>query len=1021
MRGKAMGQKVVIVFISPLEDEQFQAAIRVAGQRSVSEVFRIPTRLMEALSQNQPNLQERFRNISDTGRVKVESEARDHGRILFDALFANHAELVRDTEPIRLCIEFQVPRDPRYATRMAQAYALPWELLHDGTGFLALRGCNILRQVEGLEGIRTRKSLWLRVLVIAANPHEHGLLELQREMLALQRTLRWSRVFPVFLERADPKSLLEALKTRFEVVHFMGHGRCDGESAQVFLETAEGLAHPLSAASLVHVLSAVPPKNRPQLVVLNACEGAAAFQDHEAVRGMAQELAAAGIPAVLAMRREILDQSAVTFASAFYRALASRKAIEQAVGVARVAVETQQPWLDEWSVPTLFSRHRDGRLLWSALDFFRGLLPLAALLVLALLYWFASANQVILEPGETSLQPALSRAGRILTSRGLEVQTHGFSGNRFRVEQDQRHLTLTGGRYFCGLPFWRWQFQVPTATRPEAGELAQKIAWRLLERLDRPALDLQRNEQGLKVWSDGDYEGAQSLFEQALQENPSLAEAHNNLALLLYRMGLRDEALGHASQAVALAPAIHDFRFNLAAIEGKAADETELDDHLANLHESAKLLLQQRRFGQAARQLRRCLELDPEFAPAHKNLGVLLFAQNRLEAAAASLAKALALTEARDPARLEILLWQARCSRELADEQVSRAALQAFAAIPEATYSAQWPEAAQLADQLGLPLVKPRAVARVGLIGAVTGEAALLVAGRRTLDPRYVRVLTSEMVVSLQAGATLVVIRSDDRVCRLEGPGLWRTEALMQAPASGPYPQYFAQLAAGMLTDAAFAGDYQVLQSRGEEDEVVVLAPRGLACARPELAWVAVPGATAYVLEWGGSDGERHQTALLVEELAAAQHRMGALVYYACAWPWPDDTLQPGQDYSLSLQAVGEDLGQTPTVVSFEVGQRGPGPQGPLDPAADVNALAFGAMLAEQAREPGLSLLYRLGAALEGGSAERIDLAEALSRNGHYALVGRVLDPDFRQRLEPREAARAARCLALAHQLAGGS
>lgn len=1014
-----MGMKVVIVLISPLENDQFQASIRVAGRSSVSEVFRIPPLLMEEVWPNWPNQREHLRNINDSAPSRVKSDSRELGRALFDAVFANHVELVGGEEPLRLCLEFQVPKDPHYAARMALAYEQPWELLHDGIGFLALRGCHILRQVEGLTGIHTRKSLWLRILVVAANPNEHGLLELRKEMDELQRSLRWSRIFPVFLDQANPNSLQRALEDHYDVVHFMGHGSCDSNSANFFLENADGQAHPLSAASLVHVLSAVLSRNRPQLVVLNACDGAVAFQDRNAVRGMAHDLAAAGIPAVVAMRREIRDQSAVTFAAAFYRALAARKAIEQAVGLGRVAVEAQQPWLDEWSVPTLFSHHRDGRLLLSARDMLYRLLPLVAVLSLFLLYWFTSATKIILEPGEVAIQSTLSRTGRILETRGLDVQTHGFSGNRFRVEQDQRHLTLTGGRYFCGLPLWRWGFQVSTTSQSDSGELAQKLAWILLQRLGRPARDLELNQQGLDLWDEDEFEQARQLFEQALSINPNLAEAHNNLALLLFRMGLRDEARGHAAKAVKLASAVQDFRYNLASIEG-ATIPPVLDDHLALLHEAGKILLERRQYAAAGRALRRCIELDPGFAPAHKNLGRLLFSQNRLLDAREALERALELTEQSDPARLETLLWQARCCRDLGDVRASREALIAFASIPEAAYSELWPTAVGLAEELALPIIRPTAVARVGLVGAVEGDALLLVDGRRTLDPRYARVLTSAMSVSLQAGAAIVVIRSDDRVCRLQGPGLWTAAELLQAPSEGPFPLYYQQLAAGMQTDAAFAGDYQVLKSRGEEDEVVVLAPAGVAGAVPEVVWVEVPGAVAYVFEIEGADGELRQQALPVAELRSARRQLGGLVYYAHPWLWADLALSVGRDHTLSIQAIGEELAQTPTAVAFKVVDHMRSGIGPLDEAASPEALSYGALLAERANEPGLAILYRLAAARSGASIQRLELAELLARRGQVRLVELLLDPVFRQHLEPQNTVRASRCLDLARQLGQG-
>jgi len=61
---------------------------------------------------------------------------------------------------------------------------------------------------------------------------------------------------------------------------------------------------------------------------------------------------------------------------------------------------------------------------------------------------------------------------------------------------------------------------------------------------------------GVEKLDDGDYAGAQRLFEAALRTNEKFPEAHNNLAFSLRMQGLEnaEESLEHYARAIELAP-----------------------------------------------------------------------------------------------------------------------------------------------------------------------------------------------------------------------------------------------------------------------------------------------------------------------------------------------------------------------------------------------------------------------------------------------------------------------------------
>jgi hypothetical protein len=95
-------------------------------------------------------------------------------------------------------------------------------------------------------------------------------------------------------------------------------------------------------------------------VVLNACEGARTGKA-QAFAGVAQSLVQQGMPAVVAMRDEISDRAAISFAEGFYRAFSLGAPVEFALGQARWAIFTDANE-HEWATPVLYTRLPDGRL-----------------------------------------------------------------------------------------------------------------------------------------------------------------------------------------------------------------------------------------------------------------------------------------------------------------------------------------------------------------------------------------------------------------------------------------------------------------------------------------------------------------------------------------------------------------------------------------------------------------------------------------------------------------------------------
>ena len=64
----------------------------------------------------------------------------------------------------------------------------------------------------------------------------------------------------------------------------------------------------------------------------------------------------------------------------------------------------------------------------------------------------------------------------------------------------------------------------------------------------------QRNLQGIDHYHRGQWEEALTLFQEAIQSDPQLAEAHFNAALTLHQLGRHQEAGRHFQRAGELAP-----------------------------------------------------------------------------------------------------------------------------------------------------------------------------------------------------------------------------------------------------------------------------------------------------------------------------------------------------------------------------------------------------------------------------------------------------------------------------------
>ena len=120
--------------------------------------------------------------------------------------------------------------------------------------------------------------------------------------------------------------------------------------------------------------------------------------------------------------------------------------------------------------------------------------------------------------------------------------------------------------------------------------------------------------------SEWDWPGAESEHQRALELNPNLAAARSNYANYLSRVGRVAEALTQIKQAQDLDPLRLNFRYS----EGR-------------------ILLWARRYDEAIQKLQEIIALQPDFGPAHEDLGYCYDAKGLYTQAIAEYQKVISL------------------------------------------------------------------------------------------------------------------------------------------------------------------------------------------------------------------------------------------------------------------------------------------------------------------------------------------------------------------------------------------
>ncbi|MEE8524192.1 MAG: CHAT domain-containing protein, partial [Thermoanaerobaculia bacterium] len=444
--------------------------------------------------------------------------------------------------------------------------SLPWELTHDGRGFL----------FQGRDGVRVRRRLPnrgkkapvvtaapIRVLLVSPRPeddkaayidHRVSARPLAEALATLGELAELTLLDPPTFQALDDELRRSAERgTPYHVLHFDGHGVFDrqhGLGALCFEHPADAAKLTERRSEIVDAerLAAVLKDDRVPLVFLEACQSAATEDDPTA--SVAGKLLAGGVASVVAMSHSVLVETARRFVTRFYRELVGGAPVGRAMVAGqnelkndtyRLKVFRHELHLEDWFVPVLFQEELDPPLLTAV-------------------------------PAE-DVRRVEAEARRLALGRLPEAPEHGFVGRSRELLAAERLLArepwvvLRGeggeGKTTLAAELARWlvltrRFRRAAFVSLELDGDARRVLWALGDQL----------VPGFLSEAGQDEERARQLVERALADPPTLIVLDNMESVL-------PPAAGSAA-AAAFEPEILDGILELCRALGRTASTTRL-------------------------------------------------------------------------------------------------------------------------------------------------------------------------------------------------------------------------------------------------------------------------------------------------------------------------------------------------------------------------------------------------------------------------------------------------------------
>jgi hypothetical protein len=288
------------------------------------------------------------------------------GHSLFTSLFPEDVKTAfaaylgrrKESEGVRICI----------STQSNVLGEWVWEILcnelQPAINFLALDPKTPIIRITrvGQEMYDRPLQLPLRMLIVLASPGSLAKIDVTLIEEALRDAIDQRLIIADYLgfddqAGANYDALQEKIArqaTPYDVVHIIAHGLQEaGEEGQVaFTRPVDGGLQKVSASSLARLFRA----RGVMLVVLQSCQSGTVDPTVNSFSGVAQQMVASGVPAVLAMQDVVEQDVAADFIRKLYRQWISvGTRFEDALTQARQSLsQTYQEGIAPWAIPVFY-------------------------------------------------------------------------------------------------------------------------------------------------------------------------------------------------------------------------------------------------------------------------------------------------------------------------------------------------------------------------------------------------------------------------------------------------------------------------------------------------------------------------------------------------------------------------------------------------------------------------------------------------------------------------------------------
>jgi hypothetical protein len=200
----------------------------------------------------------------------------------------------------------------------------------------------------------------LKTFVAISSPidlERYGLaaIDTSREIDRLKSVFRDLPTPPVIVEQVSLNTIIRELRNGCNVLYLVCHGAHIHGDTRLWLQGDDGRTDIVSGEEFVKRIQNLP--RPPLLVVLASCQ-TGTFESEVSGVSLGPSLAAAGVPAVIAMQGNVTMHTIESLMPLFFSELLLTGVVDHSLAIARADLRSHMDW---W-MPVLFMRRWDGRL-----------------------------------------------------------------------------------------------------------------------------------------------------------------------------------------------------------------------------------------------------------------------------------------------------------------------------------------------------------------------------------------------------------------------------------------------------------------------------------------------------------------------------------------------------------------------------------------------------------------------------------------------------------------------------------